>query len=100
MSALSGRIIAACILACTGIPPVLAQPSREISFNPFCAAVPRTAWLSQTEVKLRLSELGFTLVQLRMADDRCYAVVVKDNSGRSHDLIIHPVTAEIVKAAD
>lgn len=65
--------------------------------NPFCASVPRLNWLSAEEVELRLKEQGLSLVRLRLADDKCYAVQVRDASGQTRDLIVHPVTAEIMR---
>ncbi|KAF0231453.1 MAG: hypothetical protein FD175_754 [Beijerinckiaceae bacterium] len=65
--------------------------------NPFCASVPRLNWLSAEEVEMRLREQGLSLVRLRLADDKCYAVLVRDASGQTRDLILHPVTAEIVR---
>lgn len=63
---------------------------------PFCASVPRAPWLSSGEVGEKLRERGFEMVQLRLADDRCYAAIVRGPDGRRRDLIVHPVTAEIV----
>lgn len=65
--------------------------------SPYCASLPRLQWLSAEEVEARLRERGFNLVRLRLADDKCYRVVVRDSGGRLHDLLMHPVTAEIVR---
>lgn len=75
-----------------------AAVSRGISpgTKPFCAAVPRADWLSYPEIELKLKEVGYQLLRLRLADDRCYTVSVRDGSGGLLNLIVHPVTAEIV----
>ena len=67
---------------------------------PYCASLPRLQWLSAEEVEARLRKRGFNLVRLRLADDKCYRVVVRDSGGRLHDLLMHPVTAEIVGERD
>lgn len=68
-----------------------------VNSRPFCAHVPRSHWLSVTEVELRLKEAGLRLRALRVTDERCYAVLADDRGGRMVNLIIHPVTADIVK---
>jgi hypothetical protein len=73
----------------------LAESSADA--NPFCASVPRQGWISAEEVSMRLMEIGFRLVRLRMADDKCYAIVARDVDGKIHDLVMHPVTSEIMR---
>ena len=63
----------------------------------YCASLPRLQWLSAEEVGSRLKVHGFDLVRLRLANDKCYQVVVRDSGGRLRDFLIHPVTADIVR---
>lgn len=65
--------------------------------NPFCASVPRLEWLSTVEVQSHLEGRGYRLVRLRMADDKCYGALVRDGDGALRDLVLHPVTAEIIR---
>lgn len=65
--------------------------------NPFCASAPRQQWVSAEEVGQKLREVGYELVRLRMADDKCYGAVARDAEGRIHDLVVHPVTVEIIR---
>lgn len=65
--------------------------------NPFCASVPRLEWLSTMEVQSHLEGRGYQLVRLRMADDKCYGALVRDSNGALRDLVMHPVTAEIIR---
>ena len=67
---------------------------------PYCASLPRLQWLSAAEVETLLKARGLNLVKLRLADDKCYRVVVRDAGGRLHDFLMHPVTAEIVRERD
>lgn len=94
---MTAQTIARLMPALLGSSVLLAASTARSEYNPFCASAPRAHWLSHEEIKERLKESGFRLVRLRMADDRCYAVLVKDDRGRSHDFIIHPVTAEFVR---
>lgn len=64
----------------------------------FCASVPRLSWLSAPEVETRLREQGFHLIRLRMSVEKCYQAEVRDLAGYRRDILLHPVTAEIVGA--
>lgn len=76
-------------------PAGAAEPaSRQ---NPFCASVPRLEWLSVMEVQSHLEGRGYRLVRLRMADDKCYGALVRAGDGTLRDLVMHPVTAEIIR---
>lgn len=73
--------------------------AERAAASPFCASSPRAAWMSAFEVEASLKQLGLVLLQLRIADDRCYAAMVKDGEGHTRDLILHPVTAQIMRPA-
>ena len=65
--------------------------------RPFCHSVPRALWLSQPEIEVRLREQGFRMVRMRLGEDRCYELRVLDPAGRFRDMILHPVTAEVMR---
>lgn len=92
----------------TGIPPLpmlvvllilagVASPAVADEPNPYCASAPRQQWVSAEEVGQKLREAGYELMRLRMADDKCYGAVARDARGRIHDLVVHPVTVEIIR---
>lgn len=86
-------------VSCAAFCSLLAFPLREASASsvPFCHSLPRLYWLSSEEIDSRVRELGFRLVRIRMADDRCYAVRARHADGRMLDLIMHPVSAQIIR---
>lgn len=75
----------------------LPAPAHANETNPFCASAPRQQWVSAEEVGQKLRRAGYELVRLRMADDKCYGAVARDAEGRVHDLVVHPVTVEIIR---
>ncbi|HRE20681.1 MAG TPA: PepSY domain-containing protein [Rhabdaerophilum sp.] len=79
------------VLAGSFVPAVADEP------NAFCAAVPRQQWVSAAEVGQKLRKAGYELIRLRMADDKCYGALARDAKGRVHDLVVHPVTVEIMR---
>jgi hypothetical protein len=75
------------------IPAVPAAPGPHY----FCPAQPRTSWLSVVEVELVLRNRSLDLLKIRMIDDKCYLVSVRDSFGQTRDLLLHPVTAELIR---
>jgi hypothetical protein len=73
-----------------------AEADRAPDYNPHCAAPPRTASLSSAEISERLREVGYELMRVRL-DDRCYKLMVRDGIGQIRDLVVHPVTLEIMR---
>ena len=74
--------------------PVVVAPTGP---HPFCPSHPRTSWLSVVEVEIILKQRGFDLVQIRMVDDKCYAVSTRNSTGQIRDFFLHPVTAEFIR---
>lgn len=64
-----------------------------------CATAPRDGWISWLEVQDRLKEQGMRLVQLRIGDDRCYAITALDGHGEYMTMLMHPVSGKIVSSA-
>lgn len=62
----------------------------------YCHYGPRSQWLSVTEVELKLKEAGMKLRAIRVTDDRCYAVLADLKNGQMVNLIINPVSADIM----
>jgi len=78
--------------------PLSAGERERVHIKPYyCVAVPRADWLSAAELQTRLLDQGYKLVRMRLGDDKCYIVMVKDGNGQTRDLVIHPVTAEVVR---
>lgn len=94
---LSAFVLAAGGALLAGLFASIPSGARAQEPNPFCASAPRQQWVSAEEVGQKLREAGYELVRLRMADDKCYGAVARDADGRIHDLIVHPVTVEIIR---
>lgn len=80
-----------------GMPLHAAERASTHTKPYYCVALPRADWLSAAELQTRLRDQGYTLVRMRLGDDKCYIVMVKDGNGQTRDLIVHPVTAEVVR---
>lgn len=91
----------AMILAATPV----AQPERQAkpvvahAPNTLCVTSPRDGWISWLEVQDRLKDQGMRLVQLRIGEDRCFAITALDTRGEYLTLLMHPVSGKIVSGA-
>lgn len=67
------------------------------SFDPYCARIPRAHWLSSSEIALELQQRGLRLVEIRLAEQKCYAVRVQNAAGQREDLILDPMTGDVMR---
>ena len=74
-----------------------ASAATQSPFDPYCARIPRTHWLSSSEIAHELSQRGLQLVQIRLADQKCYAVRVQNAAGKREELILDPMTGEVIR---
>jgi Peptidase propeptide and YPEB domain len=88
------KLLAACLLilwpACC---PALSASAE------FCAHAPQSQWLSIREVEQSLKEAGYTMLSLKITENRCFAVTARDKAGESHALVLHPVSAQQMSGA-
>lgn len=57
---------------------------------------PKEKWLAESEIKSKLSELGYTVREIEIEDDR-YEVEATDKQGAKVELHVNPVTGGIEK---
>lgn len=61
-----------------------------------CSALPRSAWISWLEIEAMLRDKGMRLIELRITEQRCYAVVGLDAKGDRYSFQMHPVTGAMI----
>lgn len=61
-----------------------------------CGSHPRDQWLSVIAITEKATAQGYTVLGVE-ADDGCYDVSSRDDSGNKIDVKLHPVTGEVVK---
>jgi hypothetical protein len=92
------RISLALLLGSAVLAPALMTPAlAQSGFDPYCARIPRVHWLSATEIRSELEQRGLRLVEIRLADQKCYAVQVRNADGRREDLLLDPMTGEVMR---
>ncbi|MFY8114366.1 MAG: PepSY domain-containing protein [Rhabdaerophilum sp.] len=81
------------LLACGLAVPAAAQSIHD----PYCSRLPRVNWLSSSEIAQELQQRGLQLVEIRLADQKCYAVRVQNAAGKREDLILDPMTGDVMR---
>jgi hypothetical protein len=61
-----------------------------------CGNVPRSQWMSLSQIEARATEKGYTIRKIEI-DDGCYEVHGRDASGNQVEVYLHPVSAEVMK---
>lgn len=77
---------------------LLAGPAVAVSVHdPYCARIPRVHWLSSSEIAQELQQRGLRLVEIRLAEQKCYAVRVENAAGKRQELILDPMTGDVMR---
>ena len=69
----------------------LAQGGHSI-----CTNSPRNHWISWREIESKLIDIGHRMVRLRIAADRCLAVLAMDSKGGYREMLMDPVSGRIL----
>lgn len=84
--ALSMSLVAAVLL------PLAVQAS------PPCTNEPKSAWLSETAMKERISKLGYREIKIFKTSGSCYEIYAIDARGHKAEVYFNPVDASVVES--
>ena len=79
-------------------PVLLVAAQAQGSLN-LCTKAPRSYWMSWQEIETKLIEQGRRMVRLRIAEDRCLAVLSMDARGDYREMRMDPVDGRILESA-
>ena len=65
--------------------------------GPKCTAEPKTSWISESDMKRRIQDLGYKFRIFKVTDGNCYEIYGKDSNGKRMEVYFHPVTGKVVK---
>lgn len=67
--------------------------------SPECTQEPRSKWMAQSELKMKLENEGYAVKRVE-TDDSCYEVKAQTKDGKRVELHVNPVNARIIEAED
>lgn len=65
--------------------------------GPLCTDQDRSEWLTEAEIKNRITASGFTIDVFKITKGNCYEIYGRDTDGRRVEVYFHPVTGSIVE---
>ncbi|HZP86580.1 MAG TPA: PepSY domain-containing protein [Burkholderiales bacterium] len=64
-----------------------------------CTTEPKAKWMTRSAVQAKVQALGYKVVEIEV-ENGCYAVEVRDRTGKELDLIIDPISGNILRQED
>lgn len=71
-------------------------PGHAQAGHSICTHSPRNHWISWREIESKLIDIGHRMVRLRIAADRCLAVLAMDSKGEYREMLMDPVSGRIL----
>ncbi|WP_043150429.1 MULTISPECIES: PepSY domain-containing protein [Sphingomonadaceae] len=67
------------------------------SAAPVCTTQPQARWMSQAQMRERITRMGYQKVKLFQVSGSCYEVYARTRDGRRAEVYFNPVTGAIVQ---
>jgi len=65
--------------------------------GPTCTSEPKDKWLSESLMKAKIAELGYTYKVFKVTVGNCYEIYGQNKAGQRAEVYFHPITGEIVE---
>lgn len=80
-----------------GIVLALMIVSGSAVAEPKCTTEPKDKWLSEGDMKSKISELGYTFKVFKVTKGNCYEIYGQDKGGKRIEVYFHPVSGNVVE---
>lgn len=68
-----------------------------VGAEPRCTSEPRDKWISESEMKAKISDLGYKAKIFKVTKGNCYEIYGVDKTGKRIEVYFNPVTGSIVE---
>lgn len=65
--------------------------------EPKCTSEPKDRWISESEMKSKIVNLGYQAKIFKVTKGNCYEIYGLDKAGKRIEIYFHPVTGKIVE---
>jgi hypothetical protein len=65
--------------------------------EPKCTTEPRDKWISEIEMKAKITNLGYQAKVFKVTKGNCYEIYGLDRAGKRIEIYFNPVTGNIVE---
>ena len=73
---------------------VIACPA---SAEPQCTKEEKQKWLTESDMKAKIAELGYTVKVFKVTRGNCYEIYGFDKSGKRIEIYFHPVSGQAIE---
>lgn len=89
-SAIALTLAAAAGVAMTGF-------ATSASAGPVCTTAPRAQWLTEAQMRARITRLGYTNIRVFQVSGSCYEIYARAANGHRAEVYFNPVTGAVVQ---
>ena len=79
------------------IAAVLSILAGPVFASPNCTSEPKQKWLSEADMKAKITTLGYKFKIFKVTSGNCYEIYGQDQNGKRIEVYFHPVTGAIVE---
>ncbi|MBB5745198.1 PepSY domain-containing protein [Brevundimonas variabilis] len=65
--------------------------------GPKCTTAPRSQWLTEAQMRTRITQMGYTNIRVFQVSGSCYEIYARAPNGRRAEVYFNPVTAAVVE---
>jgi hypothetical protein len=67
------------------------------SAEPKCTTESKEKWISESEMKSKISSLGYQMKVFKVTKGNCYEIYGLDKAGKRIEIYFHPITGNVVE---
>jgi hypothetical protein len=76
---------------------VIALSGPALAGEPQCTSEPQSKWLSESDMKAKIADLGYQIRVFKITRGNCYEIYGRDRAGKRIEIYFNPVTGSVVK---
>ena len=65
--------------------------------EPKCTTEPKDKWISESDMKSKITSLGYQTRVFKVTKGNCYEIYGRDKAGKRVEIYFNPVTGQIVE---
>lgn len=65
--------------------------------GPTCTTEPKEKWLSESAMKAKIAELGYSFKVFKVTTGNCYEIYGRNEDGQRVEIYFHPISGSVVE---
>ena len=65
--------------------------------GPTCTSEPRAKWISESVMKAKIAEAGYTYRVFKVTTGNCYEIYGRSRAGKRVEVYFHPISGKVVE---